>query len=231
MDEGMHSHSAAAGALRPRDARRRVVVLVVTLSALAVAAVVVIGRVSATPLPLLTRDPYDVFQGPAYIGFLSQAGLLLWAGAAVVCFFAAAVAEGDFRGRSLRWFFLSAGAIMLWLGIDDALLLHERFLPNRGVPEAVVVVFHVAVLGGWFFRFFRLIISTDLVLFGMAVGFSALSVVLDFVGIESEWAFLGEDGAKFLGIAAWFGYFFCTALAVVRRRQQECAGMADCGPD
>ncbi len=183
---------------------------------------------------VLSRDPLVVAETEAqccrfYYGALSNLGVLLWALAA-----GAALAAGVALRRAARRnnaapdpapdvaaarrarFFIAAGLLSLLLAGDDLFTIHEGAeIVFAGGEELVLGVY--ALLAAAFIWLFRRELLTDCPLFFMLAGaLLTLSVAADVVFGEAA-GFAFEDGAKFLGIAAWSGYF-------LRRAGLEAAG-------
>jgi hypothetical protein len=140
------------------------------------------------PAPLL-RDPVTMAGLPPGHGSLSILGAMGWTAAAALCF-AAHLARAPGMG--------AIAGLLLCLGIDDALLLHEEVLPAAGIPQALVF----AVYLGWAAAIARHVATRpgafDAGLLAVAcVGF-AISMGID-VAAHAPVAL--EDGPKVFGIA------------------------------
>jgi hypothetical protein len=178
-----------------------------------------LARAVSAPVSLLTRDPVAVADLPPWTGLLSTLGLCAWTGAAAVALFAGAwVRErGGSTAIPAGWFF-GAGALSVVLLLDDAFLAHEILLPVFvGIPEkATYALYGVAALA-WFVGGLRYLRGTPWPLLGGAgLGFAA-SVVIDVISGDNDPAFtvLLEDGAKWIGIAAWAAYLAATAWSAL----------------
>jgi hypothetical protein len=77
----------------------------------------------------LTRDPVSFAAVPIYTGFLSQIGVFFWACTAAICFFSSKILSIKNGDREIVKFLYISGFLTLILGIDDLLLLHEKFFP------------------------------------------------------------------------------------------------------
>lgn len=150
-----------------------------------------------------------------YFGMVSNLGIMLWTGTAAICLFAALVLIGrqdaDSRDRAL--FALVAGLFTGWLALDDAFLVHEKVFPAFGLPQGAVLLAYAGL--GFLFAVFarRVVFQVDLVLFALAIGFLAGSVMIDHfhAGLSNQ-AIILEDGAKFIGICCW-ATFHAAAMA------------------
>ncbi|MDL1892511.1 hypothetical protein FBQ87_06425 [Sphingobacteriales bacterium CHB3] len=169
------------------------------------------------PIGYLTRDPTAVAGVQAYIGFFSQLGIFFWAGAAAVCFLAAAILTQHAESSETRKFLIVSGLMTLFLSFDDVFLLHEEVFPYFGIPENVVVLSYPGFVLLYLFRFRFLILSTEYMLLATALFFFAVSFVLDFYKPPQLDRYLYEDGAKLTGIIAWMTYFFRVGMLAARR--------------
>ena len=157
-------------------------------------------------LPDLLGDPSLVSDSPWWTGSISLIGLLLWAGTAgMLLLTGLVVLEGGERERAL--FFLTFAALVGWLALDDAVLLHEEVLPDEiGVPRFGVIVLYGVVAAGWALRF-RRHLTRRVGLLGLAVGGFVLSLLLDHAdevpGLEPGYrTAVAEDYAKYVGVGA-----------------------------
>jgi hypothetical protein len=164
------------------------------------------GHVLDRPVGDFTRDPTAVLEGPAYIGFVSSIGAVVWAVGATACLLAVLLLEG--RTRSA---FLWGGLLTAALLADDLFLLHETYYPQVGVPEKAVPLLYAVAIVAYAVVFRDFLRRHGLLLIPAAAALFAVSGLLDFT-LDEEAPFLVEDGAKLLGIVTWT--FFFTAAAV-----------------
>ena len=94
--------------------------------------------------------------------------------------------------------------------IDDLFMIHEIDYP--GVQQGVYLVYTVALFC-YLFKFRKIILRTDWLLFALAFVFFGASVTIDLLPysildnyIMGDRFFLVEDGLKLLGIVSWCGY-------------------------
>lgn len=150
-----------------------------------------------------------------YYGMVSNLGIMVWTGTAAICLFAALVLIGrqDAASRDRALFALVAGLFTGWLALDDAFLVHEKVFPALGLPQGAVLLTYagLAFLFALYAR--RVVFHVDLVLFVLAIGFLAASVLIDHFhhGLTNN-AIILEDGAKFIGICCW-ATFHAAAMA------------------
>ncbi len=138
-----------------------------------------------------------------YDGAISNLGIMLWAGAAAVAFFAGflKLSEGrDARLESMA--FLTSAALLL----DDAFLLHEAVMPRFGVPQiGTIGALGVLTLAYFYVGRDRLRRSGHLWLLMLSLALFAVSVLIDQVAAgDASFMVVVEDGPKFIGIVCWF---------------------------
>ena len=158
----------------------------------------------------LTTDFAAVVKAPVYTALLSQMGIFFWAGSAAICLLSGALLSKNSSWRNYRSFFFASAGISLMLGLDDVFLFHEEVFPNLGVPQKVVYLTYALAMLVYGFRYLKLLLKTDYVLFAVAIGCFGLSIFIDiFVRDQSEYiSNLLEDGIKFAGIVFWTSYYF-----------------------
>ncbi|WGL16014.1 hypothetical protein PVT68_14710 [Microbulbifer bruguierae] len=180
-----------------------------------------VANVTGISMGTLTRDPTAVLKGAFYVGFLSNAGILLWSAAATICLFCGALLARDFRARAKAYtsarFLLASGAFTLLLVLDDLFLFHEEIAPNYlHLRERYVLLCYALIMCIYLTKYWKIILQSDFVLFGFAAGFFMLSVFID----KNSFSWLPdrsllEDGAKFAGIVFWLFYFSRTAFQAI----------------
>jgi hypothetical protein len=164
------------------------------------------------PMASLIRDPVAILGGRFYHGLVSNLGVLLWCGTAAVCLFRGAeVWRAGARQRG--GFLLSAGSVTLMLLLDDFFLAHEQILPNMGIPEKATLAFYPLAVALYVAVYWRQTIRADAALLVLSLAFLAISNLVDVVfgyhfyptpvGQEVSAGVILEEGAKFVGIAAW----------------------------
>lgn len=186
--------------------------------------------VAGAPVLDLVRDPAVISDSAWWTGSISLVGLLLWAAAAGMLLITGLVLlEGPERERAR--FFLSSAALVGWLAVDDALLLHEDALPHDlGVPQAVVFLVYGLAAGAWALRFRRYLVR-DAWLLAVVVGGFGASVLLDnansLPGVEVGYrAAVAEDWAKYVALGALLAW----ALVAARRALLGLRGAAAATP-
>lgn len=182
-----------------------------------------IAQSNGIAIGTLTRDPTAVLQGEFYVGFLSNTGILLWSAAAAICLFA-----GTLLARNaylLPWgrFLLASGGFTLLLLLDDLFLFHEEIAPHfLNMRERYVLLSYGILMTIYLAKFWKLILQSEFILFGIAGGCFVLSVFID--KNSFSWLpdpFLLEDGAKFSGIVFWLFYFSRTAFQTLKTAESS----------
>jgi len=147
------------------------------------------------------------------VGALSTLGLLVMsAGAAFFALGALmrAYALGIDTGARL----LAIGAVFSVLFcLDDAFLLHEHVLKNRGIPEIALYVVYGALLLSFIWTGRRHLPYLEPILLVLTVLGFGVSVGLDQV-LPSRPVI--EDSFKFIGIFTWFGFALVAAGRLAR---------------
>lgn len=152
----------------------------------------------------LVADPAAVGGFGAHVGMVSQLGLMVWGLAGGACLTAAAALRRERRDPGEATFLIATGALMLTLGVDDALLVHEEVIPDTlGVGEPVVFLLVGLLVAAYAVRFHRELLRSDRFLLGLGAGMLALSAAVD---VPDAVPGTVEDYFKSLGIvalAAW----------------------------
>ncbi len=208
----------------------RTVVLTVLLPVVVIYLMLAVQRF--VPIGTLLRDTnaeiYDL-QGDVmfYRGALSNVGVLLWWTSAVVYAFAAFLLRrttATVPGRRLEKVFLVYMAVFAGLlALDDLFMLHEAMLPVwLGISELALYAVY-GILAAGFVGFIQLLLETDFLLLGLALGFFAFSVLTDqgllrfLFGIRGDAGLLIEDLSKMLGIVCWLVFSLRTAAQLLNR--------------
>jgi hypothetical protein len=186
---------------------------VLTAALVPVVALYALSNLKGIPLSTLTRDPAAINNTEAYVGALSNLGIVLWSGAAAICLLCALILRGRPAMREAYGFYLSLGLFTLLLAMDDLYLLHEDVIPRfLRASQSLVYAAYMVIFSGLLLRFARHILGARYLLFGMALFFLALSVVSDILLPASELESFFEDSAKFLGICFWLAYCLDRAM-------------------
>ena len=189
-------------------ANDRPFLIITIVSSVLLGAVLILHFWKNIPVGRLTADPVALADGlPAYSGFLSQVGVIIWSAAASICFFCGKLVWRSRADRELKRFLAVSGAFTLWLALDDMFLLHETVFPLVGIPQNVVLGSYVVLTLAYLFAFRRTILETNFLLLAVSLSFFAVSVVLDVLKPFKYSLTFFEEGAKLIGIVAWTVYF------------------------
>ena len=164
------------------------------------------------PYSNLTRDPNAIAEFPKYIGFISQFGILLWAGSTVVCFFGYFLTYKYKAEAIISRFLIFFGFFSLILCLDDTYMLHEE-MAHRGFIEQYFYLLYVVMLILFMINFWKLFFSTNYILLLISAAFLACSILQDQFNGEN---YLLDDSFKLSGIVFWFIYCFKTSLTYCR---------------
>ena len=160
---------------------------------------------------LVVRDLMQTCKYPIGVGMLSNLGILLWAAAAAISFFACF--SGLVVQRGWRQLLLVGGIFSTTLCLDDLFLLHDRHvLGHEGSYYILYTVLAVTIL----LRFRQLVLQADGVAFLAAALLLGLSVLSDrfqeSLPIGYATVQLFEEGFKFVGIACWLAFWWQASL-------------------
>lgn len=161
------------------------------------------------PVSMLTCDLAVLAHVNPLCGVLSSLGVLLWCATASVSLFVATLAAK--RGDKLQAAFLLWFAVLsLVLMLDDLFMFHEYLAAEYlGLRQRYVILAYMALTSGLLVSFRKVILTGDYALLAAAIGLFSFSVAIEKVLSyhKGSWLYLAEDGAKFLGLVSWAGYF------------------------
>lgn len=188
-----------------------------------------------SPISKFTRDPAATAGISPLTGVASHFGVLLLTASGAICLFSWVILKKSGVGQ-LSVFLLCSGLMSIFLGLDDLLMLHESVYPRLfGISEKGVFLIYALILLGGSIKFRHVILKTEYSVLLLAIGFLGLSLIVDGVqeyvdAVLGQWRIFLEDGSKFLGIVAWFGYYLrCCVTSVKRKlilvRKQDLATM------
>ncbi len=189
----------------PRTGRAFLAAALVAVGAAAVvAAVWLITDVQGISFRTVAADPVIVGDGPVHAGVFSNMGVLVWwSGAtAAVLLGALLLRQGDARaGRAM----LVLGAITAVLAADDLFLLHEQFGPNvLGIAQDTILAGYALGIVVVLVALRQFLLASAWPILALSLFAFAVSVVSDLLADEeTSTQSVIEDGAKFVGIAAW----------------------------
>jgi len=181
-------------------------------------ALVVIRLQVGIQISYFTSDPSATVGEPSYIGLVSNVGILLWSGAAALCFFAFAVLRRRIPNeKKLSSFLLFSGLLTTLLLLDDLFLLHSNVLGSLDVPNWLILAGYLALGFLYLVRFAGTIRETEYIPLIFALGFFGLSAVIDATPGNYSGQQLAEEGAKLLGIVSWAVYLVRVSLYAADR--------------
>ena len=152
-----------------------------------------------------------------YFGFISNVGVVFWLIAATACSSAALVLAAASAPSRETAFLAAAAALTFVLAIDDLFMLHERLLPELGVPQPPILIAYVLAGIAYVVVFYREIMKRDVEIFAVGLLSLAVSLGIDFFIHERTLAIdLAEDISKFFGIAGWAGFHILRAIHAMR---------------
>lgn len=165
----------------------------------------------------LSRDPTTVLNGPFYLGYYSNLGMLVWAAAATTALLGQHLLRRVGHVEPAR-LLLVAGLITVAIMVDDLFLLHDAIYRELGIPQSAPFIAYGLAIAAFSWRF-RHRLGAGLLLIIAAVSCLGLSAVLDTL-LHLQQPYLIEDGAKALGLALW-------ALMIVRHTVSELSSATD----
>lgn len=134
----------------------------------------------AVSVRVLVRDTVAEANVPIYVGMISNIGIYFWIATATVSLFTALIGWQQTWQKRHIYFYLCGGLLILYMGIDDAFLLHESVLPAYlNVSETVIYASYGVVILIYGLSFLRTILKTPYLLLVMVAGLMSLSLVAD----------------------------------------------------
>lgn len=164
---------------------------------------------------LVTRDLIQTCKLPIAYGMLSNLGILLWAAAAGITFFASQSAL--IQNKSIKNYLTIGSIFTSILCIDDLFLLHDFFIEEK----ALYLIYALMA-------FYLLLSSRQQDLrahsysFFIAAMLLGLSIICDKlqgrIAISYSDLQVFEEGFKFIGIACWLYYWWQASLTAIKSR-------------
>lgn len=167
------------------------------------------------PIDVLTNDVAVVGDQPIYAGLLSQMGIFLWSATAAVCIYSLQFISNETH----KIFIKSSIFVTIFLGLDDAFMFHETLFPSIGIHQKIVFLLYGFGMLYYLYKYYKLILSVDFLLFFFALGWFAISLFIDNFMYNTSYYIskLTEDITKFIGIVTWLLFFARTC----KRFQKE----------
>ncbi|WP_217923289.1 hypothetical protein [Miltoncostaea oceani] len=189
----------------PRTGRAFLAAALVALGAAAVVGVVwLVTEARGISFRTVAADPVVAADGPAHAGVFSNMGVLVWwTGATAAALLGPLLwREGDTgAGRAV----LALGAVTVVLAVDDLFLLHEQFGPNvLGIAQDTILAGYALGVVVVLVALRRFVTTSAWPILALSLAAFTVSVVSDVLAEEETTLHsVIEDGAKFVGIAAW----------------------------
>jgi hypothetical protein len=193
----------------------RVILGIATLTMAAVGGAVALFHATGRDWWVLLRDPAAAFEFAPSAGLFSHLGVLAMAIGGAIAVFAALLLPGGGRQRLVL---VLAGALSLWLAVDDLFLLHEKLLPRLiGLPEKVTLGLYVLLALGLMRLIGAQVFSRGYLGFWVAVGFLVVMLATDIAfEVATSASFLVEEVAKLCGFVLWSAFWIAHARAQLR---------------
>lgn len=193
----------------------RLILGITGLTMAAVAAAVVLFHNTGRDWWVLLRDPAAAFDFAPSAGLFSHLGVLAMAIGGAIAVFAALLLP---RGDRQRLVLASAGALSLWLAVDDLFMLHEKILPRLiGLPEHATLGLYVLLALGLLRLIGAQVFSRRYLGFWVAVGFLVVMLATDLMfEVATSASFLVEEVAKLCGFVLWSAFWIAEARAQLR---------------
>ncbi|ABW28890.1 hypothetical protein [Acaryochloris marina] len=177
------------------------------------------------PITTFTRDPAVIGNINPLAGIASHLGVLVLTASGAICIFSWATLQPIRSTRTFSLFLLGLGIFSLLLGLDDLFMLHESIYPRlfRVSENVILLIYGLLAIGG-IVKYWKTILQTDYFIFGVALIFFALSLIVDafpelIEAMIGQWRILFEDGFKLLGIIGWFGYSWRCSIQALKKIQ------------
>lgn len=172
-------------------------------------------------------DVFTVADIPAYTGFVSNIGILIWCFSFAVGIFTYLTLKRERVLRRLAPFWLYSSSLSFLFLCDDFFLLHERFFNTYfRISEKLVMIAYIAFLIVYLIQFRRIILESRFLFMFLFLFFLGLSQSLDFLepilfsdlGLKTHDNYrLLEEGTKLLGIVSWGMYMLRAALDTMQK--------------
>lgn len=194
------------------------VCLVLLMTGLLIAAALIIHSRLSIPLIHLTDDPNSIGKLKLFTGLFTYISIMLWSSCAAVALLASVLHYRFSTNRDLARFFGLIAISLFYFAADDALMLHEAFLPKLiGIGENAFLVAYMVLALLFIYLYFRQIRQTALPLLAIAGGFFFMSLVIDIATHGDPVSSAGyksiiEDGFKIAGILSVMAYLLQSSV-------------------
>jgi hypothetical protein len=184
--------------------------------------VVWLSWITHEPIGHFTRDPAAIAGTNSHWGMISNLGVIFWATTVGICGFCSVLLRGKPDTLYSSSFFLFGCFLTSLLLFDDLFMAHEMlsgtWLSGKwAIRERYTLGTYLVITVVFIVTFRKQIMQSDAIFLASAFGLFALSLGIDllpehilssYLQVVEDGHHLLEDGAKFLGIVGWFGYFF-----------------------
>jgi hypothetical protein len=151
----------------------------------------------------LFRDPAAIAGVSSLAGSASMLGLLIWAGAAAICFTGATLLRQGPGGFHDVRFLLTGGALLVLALLDDAYLLHERVAGQYLGGEEVFLAVYLVLGSLWVVAFLPQLRESDVSLLLVALLAFGASAAFDL----TDYPHISEDALELIGSCALYVFF------------------------
>ncbi len=163
-------------------------------------------------------------------GAISNLGVMLWTATAATCALAALALLSSTAKIGTVVTFIVGATFSGLLAIDDMFMLHDKVLPNIGIPENLIFATYVIVTltyvaFSWRNVFmsapWHLVFTGAVLAAGLAIDVTkdnASGILLDWLYANDHMRIMGEDGFKFIGIGAWLTLHLRAALTALAQQ-------------
>lgn len=173
---------------------------------------------------------------PGHFGLVSNLTIAFWLiGGSAACVVAAALWSPDPGRRESAMFMGTMGLAGLWLGWDDAYVMHEQVLPEHlGVGQSTISAAYGVGLLALLARFRRQLPGRYASLLGGALLAMAASEIVDQFATNGSHNVL-EESLKFVGVYFWAAFLALRGMSSLRAemhppvavRELAAAGLPD----
>lgn len=216
MGDGEAGGSAGDGGERPLGLIAGIVLAACAVAFLFLAMLYVERR--GVPLEILIREPAAQHKFWPFSGLFSHVGVFALAATGVVGLFAVRHAARD------RGLLGTIAAYSLVVAADDFFLVHDDFLPRKGIPETASYATYLLVGAAVALRWRHDLFAIRHAALFLAAALLASSVALDVLAPYSRLELVIEDSLKLAGLCVWSAYWISRAGAAMP--ETACRGQA-----
>lgn len=155
------------------------------------------------PFSELSRDVISIYQGRAFTGLFSNAGMILWGFATTLLFALWYMLFVKRTAVQVRRIIFVLGLVTLMLYLDDFIMIHEFVVREYlGLPEELMMVLYFVVLAAVILMRYKVLMEYGFIYLVLGIlflgGSAGFDTVYKFIYIPQ--IHLVEDGSKFIGI-------------------------------